>query len=505
MEGTNVTTQMAVNIPPPEMYIGGAWVTAEQTRPVLNPATEEVIGEVPEGDLTHVERALEAAKAAQREWARRSYVERAAVVRAVVALIRERAEELARLVVAEQGKTITEARGEIGGTAGFFEYYTSFERGHIGSMFAPDARGEQIISRLVPYGVVVGIIPWNYPAALFARKVGPAIMAGNSIVLKPHEDTPLAALALARLCEDAGVPAGVVNVVTGAGRVVGDALVRNPLTDLVTVTGSVRAGREIIAASAENITVVSLELGGKAPFIVMDDADVDAAVQGAFEARFWNCGQVCTCNERTYVQAGVYDEFLERFVSKAKALKIGDPMREDTQMGPKVNKPEVDKVQAFVDGAVKQGAEVVLGGGRPDGPEFDKGYWFSPTVLTNVANDWDIVQQEVFGPVLPVQSFADFDEAVALANDTRYGLTSYIYTNNFRTAMRAVDALHSGEVYINKIGPEQLQGFHGGYGLSGLGGDDGPYGFERYHRRKTVYLKYDDGAGPDDGAALPPQ
>jgi lactaldehyde dehydrogenase/glycolaldehyde dehydrogenase len=484
-------TEMATLIPTPELFIGGRWVTTAEKRPVVNPATEEVITEAPEGDLSHAEQALEAARAAQPEWARRSYVERAAVVRSIVAGIQEHAEELAHLVVAEQGKTITEARGEIGGTAGFFDYYTSFARGQIGALYAPDARGEQIVSRMVPYGVVVGIIPWNYPAALFARKVGPAIMAGNAIVLKPHEDTPLAALALARICEEAGVPPGVVNVVTGAGRVVGDALVRSPITQLVTVTGSVRAGKEILAASAENITVVSLELGGKAPFIVMADADVDAAVDAAAEARFWNCGQVCTCNERTYVQAQVFDQFVEKFVAKASALRVGDPTRDETQMGPKVNRPEIDKVQAYVDGAVAQGAELVLGGGRPEGAEFDRGYWFAPTVLTNVGNDWDVVQDEVFGPVLPVQSFDDFDEAVALANETRYGLTSYIYTDDFKTAMRAADALHSGEVYVNKIGPEQLQGFHGGYGLSGLGGDDGPHGFERYHRRKTVYLRYD--------------
>jgi lactaldehyde dehydrogenase/glycolaldehyde dehydrogenase len=481
-----------VSVPAPELFIGGQWIATGETRPVLDPATEEVVGEAPEATVSHAEQALEAAREAQREWGRRSYLERAAVVQQIVARIRARSEELARLVVAEQGKTITEARGEIAGTAGFFEYYTSFARGQIGALYAPDAPGEQIVSRLVPYGVVVGIIPWNYPAALFARKVGPAIMAGNSIVLKPHEDTPLTALALARICEEAGVPAGVVNVVCGAGRVVGDALVRHPITQLVTVTGSVRAGREILAAAAEDITVVSLELGGKAPFIVMADADLDQAVQAAFEARVWNCGQVCTCNERTYVQAPVFDQFIEKYVATAKALRIGDPTRDDTQMGPKVNRPEVEKVQRFVDEAVRQGAQVVLGGGRPEGPQFERGYWFAPTVLTNVRNDWDIVQQEVFGPVLPVQSFDDFEHAVALANDSPYGLTSYIYTRDFQTAMRAADALHSGEVYINKIGPEQLQGFHGGYGLSGLGGDDGPHGFERYHRRKTVYLKYEE-------------
>ena len=476
----------------PAMYIGGSWMTASETRPVINPADESVIAAVPEADATHAEQALEAARGAQREWSRRSGPERGAVLKAIADRIRGRQEELARLVVAEQGKTITEARGEVGDAAtGFFEYYATFERAQVGSMFAPDETNEQLMVRSVPYGVVVGIIPWNYPAALFARKVAPAIMAGNSIVLKPHEDTPLAALALAAIVEEAGVPPGVVNVVTGAGRTVGDALVRHPITRMVSMTGSVRGGREILAAAAQNITPVSLELGGKAPFIVLEDADVTAAVENAVDARFWNCGQVCTCNERTYVQRGLYDEFVERFVEAASALRLGDPMREDVQMGPKVNEPEVTKVEALVKEAVEQGANVVLGGGRPEGEEFERGYWFEPTVLTETTNEMDIVQREVFGPVLPIQPFDDFEEVIDLANDSRYGLTAYVFTSNLHRAMRAIDDIDFGEIYINKIGPEQLQGFHTGYRLSGMGGDDGPYGYERYLRRKTVYLHYD--------------
>jgi lactaldehyde dehydrogenase/glycolaldehyde dehydrogenase len=339
--------------------------------------------------------------------------------------------------------------------------------------------------------VVVGIIPWNYPAALFARKVAPAIMAGNTIVLKPHEDTPLAALALARIVEEAGVPSGVVNVVTGAGRIIGDALVRHPITRMVSVTGSVRGGREILATAAENITPVSLELGGKAPFIVLEDADLGAAVENAVDARFWNCGQVCTCNERTYVQRGVYDEFVERFVEAASSLRMGDPTREDVQMGPKVNEPELTKVEALVREAVEQGANVRLGGRRPEGKEFEKGYWFEPTVLTDTTNEMDIVQREIFGPVLPIQPFEDFEEAVDLANDSPYGLSAYVFTSDLHKAMRAIDDIDFGEIYVNKIGPEQLQGFHTGYRLSGMGGDDGPYGYERYLRKQTVYLHYD--------------
>jgi lactaldehyde dehydrogenase/glycolaldehyde dehydrogenase len=474
------------------MYIGGSWATASETRPVINPADESVIADVPEADEGHAGRALEAARRAQREWARKSGVERGAVLKAVADVIRDRREELARLVVAEQGKTITEARGEVGdAAAGFFDYYATFERAQVGTMFAPDETNEQLFVRSVPYGVVVGIIPWNYPAALFARKVAPAIMAGNTIVLKPHEDTPLSALALAGVLEEAGVPPGVVNVVTGAGRTVGDALVRHPITRMVSMTGSVRGGREILAAAAENITPVSLELGGKAPFIVLEDADVVAAVENAVDARFWNCGQVCTCNERTYVQRAIYDEFVERFVEAASSLRMGDPTREDVQMGPKVNEPELDKVEALVKGAVDQGAEIVLGGRRPEGEEFERGYWFEPTVLTGTTNDMDIVQREVFGPVLPIQPFDDFDEVVGFANDSPYGLTAYVFTSDLHRAMRAIDDIDFGEIYVNKIGPEQLQGFHTGYRLSGMGGDDGPYGYERYLRRKTVYLHYD--------------
>src|SRR5918997_300021 len=475
----------------PAMLIGGSWIETDGTRLVINPADESTVAEAPEGDASHVEAALEAARKAQRSWGRRSGVERGAALGAVADGIRARHEDLARLVVAEQGKTITEARGEIGAAAGFFDYYASFARAQVGSMFAPEETGEQLFIKSVPYGVVAAITPWNYPAAIFARKVAPAIMAGNAIVLKPHENTPLAALALAGIVEEVGAQPGIVNVVTGAGQIVGDALVRHPLTQMVTVTGSVRAGREILGAAAETITPVSLELGGKAPFIVLEDADLDAAVQNAVNARFWNCGQVCTCNERTYVHRDLYDEFVERFVETARSLRMGDPMREDVQMGPKVSEAELVKVESLVEEAVRQGASVALGGGRPQGEEFERGYWFEPTVLTDATNDMDVVQSEVFGPVLPIQAFDAFDEVVNLANDSPYGLTAYVFTRDLNRAMRAIDDIDFGEVYINRMGPEELQGFPTGSRLSGMGGDEGQYGYERSFRRKTVYLGYD--------------
>jgi lactaldehyde dehydrogenase / glycolaldehyde dehydrogenase len=492
-----------------QMRIDAQWCGASggRTRPVLNPATGEAFAEVPEGTREDAHAALEAAQKAQPAWEALSGIQRAGYIRRIAALIREDADRLVKLVVQEQGKPLTEARGEIGGTSEFFEYFATFARAAIGEIIAADSPNEDIWIRNVPYGVVVGIIPWNYPAALFARKVAPALMAGNTIVIKPHEDTPLSSLALAKIVEAAGVPPGVVNVVTGAGIEVGAALVRDDITQLVTVTGSVRAGRQILEAAAKNITVVSLELGGKAPFIVMDDADIDVAVRNAITARFTNCGQVCTCNERTYVHQRVFDQFLERYVDMASKLRMGNPMEPETELGPKVNQPELEKIERMVQYAQEQGAHIVLGGRRPQGEQFRKGFWYEPTVLTNVRNDMDIMQQEVFGPITPIMPFNDFEEAIALANDTKYGLTAYLFTNDIKRMMRAVQAVRFGEVYINKIGPEQLQGFHTGYGLSGQGGDDGHHGFDHYSRKKTVYVSYADTAAGDSmpNSDLPPQ
>lgn len=475
--------------PQPAMLVGGRWVRTEDTRGVENPATGETFTAVPQAGLEHLEEALAAAKKAQKAWAKRTLAERADVLSAVVRAVEDHAEELARIVVAEQGKTITEARGEIGGVKAFFDFAISQKYRTVGEMVAPSGSSRQLTIREEPVGIVAAIIPWNFPAAIFARKTAPALMAGNAIVLKPSEMTPLSALALARICQLAGVPDGLISVLTGPGKTLGSALVEHPLVGMVTVTGSTRAGREILARAAEKVIPVSLELGGKAPVIVFNDADLDLAVQEAFEARFWNCGQVCTCNERTYVQRGVYDEFVARLLDRVRTLNVGDPMDENSQMGPKVSQAEWDKVKAFVDGAVAAGAKLEHGGGRPENAS-GQGYWFAPTVLTNVSNDMDIVQQEVFGPVLPIVPFDTYEEAVEYANSTEYGLTAYVYTDNVRTAMSLTEDLEFGEVYVNQTGPEQVQGFHTGWKLSGLGGDDGQHGFERYTRRKTVYLDY---------------
>jgi lactaldehyde dehydrogenase/glycolaldehyde dehydrogenase len=476
--------------PEPALHIGGRRVTGGDTRPVENPATGEAFAAVPEAGDGQVQEALEAAAAAQRAWARTSHPRRAEVLAAVMAEIDRHAEELARIVVAEQGKPIAEARGEIDGARAFLDVALANKYRDVGELVAPNTAGEQIAIREEPYGVVAAIIPWNFPAAIFARKLGPALMAGNAVVVKPSELTPLSALAMARVCQLAGVPEGLVNVVCGAGRVVGRRLVEHPLTAMVTLTGSVRAGREILAAAAGKVMAVSLELGGKAPVIVFPDADLDLAVAKAFEARFWNCGQVCTCNERTYVHASLHDEFVARFLELARGIRVGDPAADDTRLGPKVSAEEWKKVKGLVDGAVAAGAELVLGGDRPEGARFARGHFFAPTLLTGVTNDMEIVQREVFGPVLPVLAFDGYDQVIGWANGTDYGLSSYLFTEDLRTAMRATDDLQFGEVYVNEVGPEQFQAFHSGWKLSGLGGDDGRHGYDRYVRRKTVYLRY---------------
>lgn len=479
----------------PAMRIGGDWVRTDNTSTVDNPSTGDVIARVPIGETAHIDAALKQASDAQRAWAKRSYADRASVLEEAVRQVDAHAEELAQIVVAEQGKTIVEARGEIEGVKGFLGYAISQKYRNIGELAAPSNRDQQLAIREEPVGVVAAIIPWNFPAAIFSRKVAPALMAGNAIVVKPSGVTPLSSIALARVFERAGVPDGLVNVITGPGRTLGSALVEHPLVSMVTVTGSTRAGQEILAAAAKKVIPVSLELGGKAPVIVFDDADLDLAVDHAFEARFMNCGQVCTCNERTYVQRGVYDEFVARFLERTRNLIVGDPMDEATQMGPKVSQEEWQKVKEHVDRAVAAGATLEFGGGTPAGMEDSPGYWFAPTVLTNVTNDMDIVQQEVFGPVLPIIVFDEYEEVIEWANSTVYGLTSHVYTTDIRTAMSATDDLEFGEVYINRIGPEEVQGFHAGWKMSGLGGDDGIHGFERYTRRKTVYTEYARRAG----------
>lgn len=472
------------------MFIDGRWSpgAAAAVTEVENPANEATIAVVPRGTAADADRALEAARRAQPAWAALPAVERGRLVGALADAVRANSEMLARIVVAEQGKPLDQARGEIGATETFLRYASEMARRIEGDIFPSDSANEEIWIRRVPHGVVVGLTAWNYPSALAARKAGPALTAGNSFVLKAHEFTPLSGLALAALAEEVGFPPGVFNVVTG-GREVGEALVASPLSDLITMTGSTRAGREIYRAGAERIKVIRLELGGKAPFVVMDDADLDAAVASAITARFTNCGQVCTCNERLYLHERIADRFLDLFVARVRALRIGDPLT-SPDLGPKISGPEVDKVAGIVERSRAAGAEVLLEGGPLRDGAFAKGHWYAPTVLRLRDNSAPVMREEVFGPVVPAVTFGDFDEAMALANDSEYGLSAYVYTNDLGRLMRLTGELDFGEIYFNRTNGELIQGFHTGWGLSGLGGEDGKYGFDGYLRKKTMYVNW---------------
>lgn len=470
------------------MFVGGRWQLPEGgTHEVENPANAEMIATTPAASAEDAREALAEARAAQPGWAARPAVERSRVVSKLADKVNERAEMLAHVIVAEQGKPIGQARGEVAATETFLRFAAEQGRRIEGEILSADAPGEEVHIRRLPHGVVAGLTAWNYPLALAGRKLGPALVAGNTFVLKAHEFTPLSGLALAALAQEVGVPAGVFNVVTGEGRTVGAALVEG--ADMTTMTGSTRAGREIYAAGAQQIKILRLELGGNAPFIVMEDADIDRAVEAAITARFTNCGQICTCNERMYLHRAIAGSFLEKFTARAAALTVGDPLS-NPDIGPKISAGEVDKVESLTKASIEAGAQVLLRGGRLSDGAFGRGHWLAPSVLLAGRNDLPVMGEEIFGPVAAAMIVDDFEQALELANDTRYGLSAYVWTRDQRRLMAAAAHLDFGEIYCNRTNGELVQAFHSGWGLSGLGGEDGKHGFEGYLRKKTMYFNW---------------
>ena len=476
------------------MFIEGQWRDASDGSrcEVENPATEQIEFTIPGGTKEDARAALESAQAAQRSWAALPAVKRGEYLIAMSEKIRENREYLASILTREQGKTYKLALGEVDVSADFINFPAQSARRLEGDILPSDSPDEHLFIHKVPYGVCVGIVAWNFPLALSCRKLGPALTAGNTMVLKPPQVTPVAVLELGRMAAEAGLPPGVLNVITGSGSSVGSELVSNKITRLVTMTGSTQTGQRIFADCAPNLTAVRLELGGKAPFILLEDGDVDKAVGAAMLSRYLNQGQVCTCSERFYIHDAVYDEFLEKFVAASSKLKLGDPMLPDTDIGPKVSRYELEQMEAKVARALDQGCKLALGGRRPTGPEFEKGHWYEPTILTEATNDMEIMQEEVFGVVSPIMRIEGFDQAIELANDSDFGLSAFLFTNNNRYIQRVVSELDFGEIYVNRAMGEQRQGFHNGYKLSGTGGEDGKYGMENYLEKKTMYVNFGD-------------
>jgi lactaldehyde dehydrogenase/glycolaldehyde dehydrogenase len=473
------------------LYRNGAWVESltGKTDTIYSPTDGSVVGTVPIAGAADAKSMLEAATAAQKAWGKLPAIQRAKVLHAFCAEIRANAEELAQLITREQGKLLKVARFEVEVTCSFMEYAAAHARHLEGDIIPSDNPDEQLLIHRVPRGVVVAITAWNFPLALAGRKIGPALVTGNAVVVKPTPAAPLSTLALCDLAKKAGVPDGILNMVTGDVEV-GVTLVESPLTKMVTMTGSTPTGQAIARSASRNLTHVQLELGGKAPCIVFADADLDQAVAGALHSRFDNFGQVCTCNERMYVEASIYDEFMAKFLAEVDKLKLGDPAAEDTDLGPLTEARSVTNLENLVAKTIEQGGKVTRGGARPSGDAFAKGHFFEATIIEDVTQDMDIVHHELFGPVLPVIKFEGFEQAMTYANDCEFGLAAMVFTKDMSKIMRLHQELEFGEIYINRGHGELHQGFHNGLKLSGTGGEDGRYGLDQYMEKKTTYLKY---------------
>jgi succinate-semialdehyde dehydrogenase/glutarate-semialdehyde dehydrogenase len=468
---------------PTGLLIGGKWATGNATFPVLDPATEEPLAEVADGTVSDALDAVSAAHDALPGWAATPPRKRAEVLRKAFELMTERAEQFARLMSAENGKSLRDARGEAAYAAEFFRWYAEEAVRIEGTLMRSPAGANRIITLRQPIGVSVLVTPWNFPAAMATRKIGPALAAGCSVVLKPAGETPLTALAIAALLSEAGVPDGVVNVLTSrkSGATV-SAMLHDPRVRKLSFTGSTEVGRILLREAADTVISSSMELGGNAPFIIFEDADIDAAVEGAMTAKMRNGGEACTAANRFYVHDAVADKFNEAFGARLRAMKLGPGLDESTDIGPLVNEDTRSKVASLVDGAVSSGASALLGGRAPE----RKGYFYEPTLLDGVAADAEILNTEIFGPVAPIVRFTDEADAVRWANATEFGLVAYVYTNDLRRGLRVSEALESGMVGLNRGLVSDPAAPFGGVKQSGLGREGAHEGLLEYTETKYI-------------------
>jgi lactaldehyde dehydrogenase/glycolaldehyde dehydrogenase len=470
-------------------FVDGKFVLSSGTERIVvkNPSTGEAICSVPDSTQLDIDAALAAAVKAQHSWGKQPAAARAKLLKSIASKIRENLEALARIITEEQGKTLGLARIEVEFTADYFDYMAEWGRRIEGEIIESDRPQETILLFRQPIGVIGGILPWNFPFFLIARKAGPALIAGNTIVIKPSEETPHCAVKFCELLDQLAVPPGLINVVHGRGATTGRRLASSPRIGMISFTGSVETGSAIMSAAAANITKLNLELGGKAPAIVMADADIDRAVQAIKSSRVINSGQVCNCAERVYIQRSIAGQFADKLSEAMKSTHYGDPLQDETvAYGPLINEAGFRKVEGLVKTALQAGATLLTGGRRGPG---EKGFFYEPTVLSGCEQDMEIIRKEIFGPVIPLVEFGDLDEAIAYANDSDYGLTSSIYTRDLNVALRACQEIRFGETYINRENFEAMQGFHAGWRKSGIGGADGKHGLYEFLQTHVVYLQ----------------
>ena len=461
-----------------QAYINGQWVDADSggTVAVTNPANGEVIAEVAKCSTAETRRAIEAAAEAFIEWRQRTVKERAACLRKWFNLMMEAQEDLALIMTLEQGKPLAEARGEIAYGANYIEWFAEEGKRVYGDTIPQPSNDKRIVCIKQPVGVVVCITPWNFPNAMLTRKIAPALAAGCTVVCKPANATPLSAYAFVELAERAGIPPGVINMVTGETAAIGKEMTSNPIVRKLTFTGSTPVGKQLMAECAQTVKRTSMELGGNAPFIVFDDADIDAAVAGAMISKYRNAGQTCVCANRILVQEGCYDAFAAKLAEAVGGLKMGDGTEEGVNVGPLITEQAANDMEAFVADAVAKGATKVVGGNRSDlGNQF-----FEPTILTNVSGEMRVFREEIFGPIAPLFKFSTEDEAVQMANDTEFGLACYFYSRDIGRIWRVAEALEYGIVGINEgIISNEMAPF-GGVKESGQGREGSKYGLDDY-------------------------
>jgi succinate-semialdehyde dehydrogenase/glutarate-semialdehyde dehydrogenase len=474
-----------------QVLIGGEWVGADSgaTIEVRDPANGELVGTVPKCGAAETRRAIAAAEQAQRGWAQTPAKERAAVLRRLNDLMLANQDDLALIMTREQGKPLAEAKGEIAYAASFIEWFSEEARRIYGDTIPAPLRDRRILALKQPVGVTAAITPWNFPTAMLTRKVGPALAAGCSVVVKPATQTPLSALAFAELANRAGLPKGLLSVLTGPASAIGGELTSNPTVRKISFTGSTEVGRTLMRQSADTVKKLSFELGGNAPFIVFDDADLDAAAEGAIISKYRNTGQTCVCANRLYVQRSVLSAFADKLVAKVRGLKVGPGTEPGVTQGPLIDDKALAKVEEHVADALAKGAKVLTGGRR----HALGGRFYEPTVLVGASADMLVAREETFGPVAPLFPFDDEEEAIRLANDTEFGLASYFYTRSLGRAMRVAERLESGIVGVNTGLISTAEAPFGGVKQSGLGREGSKYGIDEYVEIKYVCLAGLDG------------